>query len=268
MVLDVDTVYYWRVKFIDARNGASDWSQPVTFTTIAAESAGDPNFNGVPDAQEVDDSVDVNENGIADSLEDNIVSINTIEGQTIVGVETISDGVTLVSVKSLATDMIPDQSVKMGFGLIGFKLYLENEVKTAVVKINFSTRVPKDAQLYKYITDTGWEVYGNAVFAPNRKSVTLILVDGGMGDEDGVENGVIVDPSGIGYVASTTSDSASLSTGGTSTGGSGGSQCFISAGFQDMGWVDSTFPSAAMLMVMTLLVAGIPFAAAYRINKK
>jgi hypothetical protein len=268
MVLDVDTVYYWRVKFIDARNGASDWSQPVTFTTIAAESAGDPNFNGVPDAQEVDDSVDVNENGIADFLEDNIVSINTIEGQTIVGVETISDGVTLVSVKSLATDMIPDQSVKMGFGLIGFKLYLENEVKTAVVKIYFSTRVPNDARLYKYITDTGWEVYGNAVFAPNRKSVTLMLVDGGMGDEDGVENGVIVDPSGIGYVASTTSDSASLSTGGASTDGSGGSQCFISAGFQDMGWVDSTFPSAAMLMVMTLLVAGIPFAAAYHISKK
>ena len=102
------------------------------------------------------------------------MSVNTIEGQTIVGVETISDHVTLVSVKSLATDMIPDQSVKMGFGLIGFKLYLQNEVKTAAVKIHFSTRVPKDAQLYKYISDTGWEVYENAVFAPNRKSVTLM----------------------------------------------------------------------------------------------
>ena len=115
MVLDVDTVYYWRVKFIDARNGESDWSQPATFTTIAADSAGDPNYNGVPDAQEVDESVDVNENGIADLLEANMISVNTVEGQTIVGVETISDHATLVSVKSLATDMIPDQSVKMGF---------------------------------------------------------------------------------------------------------------------------------------------------------
>ena len=53
MVLDVDTAYYWRVKFIDDRNGESDWSQPSSFTTIAAESAGDPNYNGVPDAQEV-----------------------------------------------------------------------------------------------------------------------------------------------------------------------------------------------------------------------
>ena len=267
MVLDVDTAYYWRVKFIDDRNGASDWSQPSTFTTIAAESAGDPNYNGIPDAQEVGDSVDVNENGVADSLEDNLMSVNTIEGQTIVGVEVISDNVTLVSIKSLATDLIPDQSVKMGFGLIGFKLYLENEVKTAVVKIHFSTRAPKDAQLYKYISDTGWEVYGNAVFAPNRKSVTLILEDGGMGDEDYVENGVIVDPSGIAYVDSMTADSASLTTGGTSTGPSVFNQCFISAGIQDMGWLDSIYSSAAMLIAMTFMVAGITFATASQIKK-
>ena len=267
MVLDVDTVYYWRVKFIDDRHGASDWSQPSSFTTIAAERAGDPNYNGVPDAQEVDDSVDVNENGIADTLEDNIMSVNTIEGQTIVGVETISDHVTLVSVKSLATDMIPDQSVKMGFGLVGFKLYLENEVKTAAVKIHFSIRVPENAQLYKYISDTGWEVYENAVFAPNRKSVTLILEDGGMGDEDGVENGVIVDPTGLAYVDSTTSDGASLSTGGTSTGSSGGNYCFISAGIQEMGWFDSTCSSATLLMVMTLLIAGISFSVAFQFSK-
>jgi chitinase len=264
MVLDVDTAYYWRVKFIDARNGASDWSQPATFTTITADSAGDPNFNGIPDVQEVDESVDVNENGIADVLEDNIMSVNTIEGQTIVGVEVISDHVTLVSVKSLATDMISDQSVKMGFGLIGFKLYLQNGVTTATVKISFSTRVPKDAQLYKYIADTGWEVYGNAFFAPNRKSVTLILEDGGMGDEDGVENGVIVDPSGIAYVAS---DSAALSTGGTSTDTSGYNYCFISAGIQDMSWLDSIYYCAAMLMVVTLLIAGITFAVAFQNSK-
>ena len=264
MVLDVDTAYYWRVKFIDDRNGASDWSQPATFMTIAAESAGDPNYNGIPDAQEVGDSVDVNENGVADFLEDNLMSVNTIEGQTIVGVEVISDNVTLVSVKSLATDLIPDQSVKMGFGLIGFKLYLENGVKTAVVKIHFSTQVATDAQLYKYIAETGWEVYGNAVFAPNRKSVTMILEDGGMGDEDGVENGVIVDPSGIAYMAP---DSATLSTGGASSGSSSGNHCFISAGIQDMGMLASVYSRAAMWMAMTLLMAGITFATAFQIKK-
>jgi chitinase len=267
MVLDVDTDYYWRVRFIDARNGESDWSQPATFTTIAADSAGDPNFNGIPDAQEVNDSVDVNENGIPDILEDNLISINTIEGQTIVGVESISENVTLVSVKSLTTDMIPDQSVKLGFGLIGFKLYLQDGIKTATVKIHFSTRVPKDAQLYKYIPDTGWEAYGNAAFAPNRKSVTLILEDGGMGDEDGVENGVIVDPTGIAYEDPMTSDSASLSTGGIATGGSSSRYCFISsAGIQQMGWLDSIYANAAIWMIMVILAAGIAFASAFQTN--
>ena len=88
-----------------------------------------------------------------------------------------------------------------------------------------------------------------------------------MGDEDGVENGVIVDPTGLAYVDSTTSDGASLSTGGTSTGSSGGNYCFISAGIQEMGWFDSTCSSATLLMVMTLLIAGISFSVAFQFSK-
>ncbi|MBC2710971.1 MAG: hypothetical protein HGJ94_08245 [Desulfosarcina sp.] len=268
MVLDVDTVYYWRVKFIDARNGTSDWSQTATFTTIAADSSDDTDIDGIPDAQEVDKSVDVNENGIPDYLEDNIMSVNTVEGQTIVGVETISENVTLVSIKSLPTDTISDQSVKMGFGLIGFKLYLQNGVKTAAVNIHFSKRVPKDAKLYKYIADTGWQVYENTVFAKNRKSVTLYLEDGGMGDEDGIENGVIVDPSGIAYTDSVVSDSASLSTGDGYPGVSSSRDCFISAATHEMGRLDSTGSSAAMLLAMLLLGAGMVFAATFQGQKK
>ena len=65
-----------------------------------------------------------------------------------------------------------------------------------------------------------------------------MLEDGGMGDEDGVENGVIVDPSGIAY---TDADSASLSTGEVSSGGGGGGGgCFITA-LQGAGqsWADT-----------------------------
>jgi mevalonate kinase len=73
--------------------------------------------------------------------------------------------------------------------------------------------------------------------AADGKSITLMLEDGGMGDEDGVQNGVIVDPSGIAY---TDSDSASLSTGGVSSGGGGGGGCFITT-LQGAGqsWVDA-----------------------------
>lgn len=267
MVLDADTVYYWRVKFIDDRNAESEWSQTSSFTTITAENSDDTDINGIPDAQEVDASADVDANGTPDYLENTIMSVITVEGQTMVGVEAVSNGVTLVSVKSLSTDAIPDQSVKMGFGLIGFKLYLQNGITTATVRIHFAMQVPQNAKLYKYTLDTGWQVYENAIFAPDGKSVTLMLVDGGAGDEDGVENGVIVDPSGVAF---TENDSASLSTiGALSDSDSGGSSCFIStAGAFDSGLHGSTASTVALLMVMVLLAAGLLAAAVSQENER
>lgn len=268
MVLDADTEYYWRVKFIDERNGASDWSQSATFTTIAVEDSDDTDINGIPDAQEVNDTVDVDGNGTPDCLEADIMSAYTVEGNTIIGIKPVSNGVTLVSIKSLSCDAIPDQSVKMGFGLIGFKLYLQNGITTATVKMHFAMQVPENARLYKYTVDSGWQVYENAVFASDGKSVTLMLEDGGLGDEDGVQNGVIVDPSGIAYTDS--SDSASLSTGlGVASDSDNG--CFITAGCSD-GYLyvpgSMASKSMAMFMVMILLGSGFVFAAAYERCKK
>jgi hypothetical protein len=253
MVLDADTVYHWRVQFIDARNGASAWSQTSTFTTLAVEDTDDANMNGIPDAQEVSPSADINANGIPDSQETNIMCAYTVEGQTAVAVEPVSGGATLVSLKSLPCDVVPDHSVAMGFGLIGFKLYLQNGVTTASVDIHFDRQVPADATLYKYTADGGWQPYSNAVFASDRKSVTLMLEDGGMGDEDGVENGVIVDPSGIAYTDST-GDGAAVATGGASSGGGGGGGCFISAGM-DTGSLGSVSQTSAALLIAILMMA-------------
>jgi hypothetical protein len=227
MILDIDTAYYWRVKYIDARHGTSGWSPTATFTTIDAESSDDTDINGIPDAQEVDSSVDLNENGIFDQFENSILCVATVEGEALVGVETISDNVALVSIKSLPTDTIPDQSVKVAFGLIGFKLYLPSGVKTAIVNLHFSEKVPNDALLYKYKADSGWEVVENATIDVNGRRLTLIVEDGGKDDEDGVENGVIVDPSGIAFAEADPSYSDSVSTEAVSSPGGGGGGCFI-----------------------------------------
>jgi hypothetical protein len=199
MVLEPDTVYYWRVRFTDTNDGVSEWSETATFTTIAADVAGDLDGDGVLDEQEVDAYVDVNENGIADGLEDEIMSLQTVNGETIIGVEVVSDGALLVSIKSIDASLIDDPSVNMNFGLIGFRLYLDEGVTSAIVRLHFEKRVSRDAQMYKYVTDSGWRVFANAAFAPNRKSVTLTLNDGGTGDEDGVANGIIVDPTGVSF---------------------------------------------------------------------
>ena len=60
-------------------------------------------------------------------------------------------------------------------------------------KFNSRTQVWTD---YTAVTDTGGA--RGAVFNDARDQVTLTLVDGGIGDDDGVRNGVIEDPSGLG----------------------------------------------------------------------
>lgn len=258
MVLDADTVYYWRAQFIDTDNQASDWSETGAFTTIAVEGAGDTDLDGILDDQTADPDSDVNRNGVADALENNIMTINTVEGQTTVGVESMSDTVTLVSVKSLPSESIADRSVNLGFGLVGFKLYLQDGVKTASVKIHFLKRVPKNAQLYKYSIESGWYLYQHADFAANRKSVTLVLEDGGMGDEDGVVNGVIVDPCGIVYAddSAMPDEGAAITTSDASSSGGSGGSCFISTATADMSKAGAASDTTAVAMTILLLVVG------------
>ncbi len=264
MLLDVDTTYYWRAQFIDGNDDASAWSDTATFTTITADSLGDVNLDGMIDDQVADESADVNANGIADALEHNIMTINTIEGQTVVGVETVSDSVTLVAVKSLSTESIADASIALGFGLVGFKLYLQDGVQTASVRIHFSTAVPSDAKLYKHTIETGWQEYENAVFADDGQSVTIVLEDGGAGDEDGVRNGIIVDPSGIAYddeSVTAANEEPSVSDSNDPDAGGGGGGCFISAGSAGLTHMSATSMIPASTLLLLTLVMGSATAA-------
>ena len=68
----------------------------------------------------------------------------------------------------------------------------------------------------------GWQDYSDhATLSGDRRSVILELKDGGFGDGDGTENGIIIDPSGLG----TASYSIPAATTSSESGGGGG--CFI-----------------------------------------
>ena len=128
------------------------------------------------------------------------------------------------------------------FGLIDFRLLVAKPGDQAVITVYFSDRAPKDAKWYKYDPIEGiWLDYSAyAEYGGNRKSITLLLEDGGMGDADGVANGIIVDPSGVGV------DPADSSSGASGSGeGSGGSvsSCFISS----TAYESSTDPKAGFL---------------------
>jgi hypothetical protein len=86
------------------------------------------------------------------------------------------------------------------------------------VVIYSTTALDEEAVWYKHDAE-GWQDYSaSASIAADRRTVTLTLEDGGIGDADGIANGIIVDPSGPG---------TSVSGEPGSPGGGGG--CFVNA---------------------------------------
>ena len=101
------------------------------------------------------------------------------------------------------------------------KITVDTYGDTVEVTVYLSEAAPDDYGWYKYLPGSGWlDFSANARFNAARDQVVLTLTDGGPGDDDGVVNGVITDPSGLG----TDQDAPFISISGG--GGSGG--CFIS----------------------------------------
>ena len=79
--------------------------------------------------------------------------------------------------------------------------------------------LPVNTTWYKYDSVNGWGDCSGISNISGAREIVLILEDGGIGDADGVANGVIIDPSGYG-----TADSGAPALSATS---SGGGECFI-----------------------------------------
>ena len=219
-LLDADTDYCWRARFTDTGDATSDWSEPFAFKTIAADE-NDQNQNGIPDDQEVDDPMlDLDDNDVPDVNQPDMKCVNTDGGTGQIGVK---QGDNVASIECLCwTDpaTIDDTRNKpdgMPMGLVSFRLEVDNPGDIGKVTVYLSEPAPAGAKWYKYDAINGWQDYSaHAVFSPDRTSVELEFKDGGFGDADGVENAIIIDPSGAGV----------LSAG--SGGGGGGGGCFIS----------------------------------------
>jgi hypothetical protein len=118
----------------------------------------------------------------------------------------------------------------------------------------------KKIKLYKYDpVNSEWLDYSKyAEFSRNRKKVHLTLKDGGFGDADGIENGIIVDPLAFGSDSDSNSDSGS---------GSDDSlmpdnmSCFIAAASSDAGNMPSYYNwreigTRELLIVIILIMLG------------
>jgi len=181
-------------------------------------------------------TVTVNDNGIADFPDDAITRLS--EGGDPIGITEDSGG-KLVQLRTMDPANIADTSdmpEDFLMGLIDFQLKTDTIGGTVTMTVYLPEAAPEDYHWYKYNADTGvWTNYSEetgengekgAVFNETRDQVTLTLIDGGMGDDDGIANGIIVDPSGLAAAASGLAATGGI--GSNNFGGTGGS-CFIAS---------------------------------------
>jgi hypothetical protein len=169
-------------------------------------------------------SIAVNDNGIEGFPADALTAL-TFAGEPF-GI-TENNGGCFTRLDAIDPATMPEIAAEpqnMLFGLIDMEIKVASPGDTTTVTIFLPTPVPPEHKWYKYTASRGWTDYsGYAAFNENRDQVTLTLTDGGAGDDDGVVNGVIVDPSGPGVAPLSSSSST------TSGDWGGGGGCFITA---------------------------------------
>jgi flagellar hook assembly protein FlgD len=109
----------------------------------------------------------------------------------------------LIGLSLIDPDTLPDSQDKpslLPYGL--FDINIKVPVGgTAQVKFYFPEPLPSDHRWYKRNTDGEWYLFDQYVdYNPSRTEATLTIEDGGAGDDDGIANGFISDPSGPGYL--------------------------------------------------------------------
>ena len=205
-LLTEDIVYYWRVRYFDSYEAGSEWSETHSFKTIAGPIDG--NGNGIPDAQELDvaSPVDLDQNGIPDvsQINDQFKVLNTVDGSGQIGLVTTNPNDIIEFIESRTPDAYPEEGgetnkpAELPYGLLSFRLRVQNTVAAATVIAYFSDPLPDTYKWYKYDLVRGWYVDTDVAFSADRRSLTFTLIDGGKGDADGMVNGIIVDPVGAG----------------------------------------------------------------------
>jgi len=172
--------------------------------------------------------ISITDNGIR-GLPDDVTTFYSATG-IVMGIKTDSQsGLASLHTIDPAGNTIPDKKgmpENMMYGLIDFKIAVDNPGGSSTVTIFLLEPMPKEYDWYKYTRRLGWKNYSSFVsFNDARDRITLTLVDGGTGDDDEKQDSIIEDPSGPGTAPANSAAPDSGSSGAGGGGGSGG--CFI-----------------------------------------
>jgi hypothetical protein len=207
-------------------------------------------------------TVEINDNGIT-SLPDDIITTTLSSGDHI-GFKEDNDG-KLISLYVIESLKLPSDAGNMPSDfdpndLIDMQIKVPMPGDQTTITVYLENPAPAEIKLYYYSRiDNCWSDYSdNAEFNATRDQVKITMEDGGIGDDDGVENGIIVDP-----FAFALSSEPSIPTSEDSDSDTGGGGCFIGSlasanSFEpeDMG---VTRKSQILLLIPFCLIVGIVF---------
>ncbi|KAF0192220.1 MAG: hypothetical protein FD165_845 [Gammaproteobacteria bacterium] len=193
------TSYWIRTRHRDNTGLWSSWSTAATFVTIATD-PDDLDGNGIDDYYQVNGYADTDGNGI-DDAQDGITPMHNAGLIKMVGIRT--DSGTLGALSAYSTSAVPAADLPAGgmpYELFRFVIggLPVDTVSPATVRVTFyfPEAQSADTMWYKYdpATNVLYDYSANVTFSD--KTATVTLTDGGIGDADGVINGVIADPGG------------------------------------------------------------------------
>ena len=144
---------------------------------------------------------DGNDDGTPDSEQDHVTSLPSWNGSYVTLAGPVGTNLVNVSAVDPETYGPPPSSYTLPDGLLSFTLEVPPGAE-AMVRI-YTPSVTTVAGYAKY-HDSGWTLLpaANVAVGPTEEWIDITLVDGGIGDDDGVPNGSIVDPGGVAYVDS------------------------------------------------------------------
>ena len=197
---------------------------PITEDTTVVFQLTVSDSGGGSDSDTVE--ITIQENGIHE-LPDDVITFNPT-AERVMGLKSGSGSglVSLYPVDPESDDIVDKNGMpeSLIYGLIDFKIKVDRPGSGATVTIFLPEPVPEGYKWYKYSQTQGWyDFSANVLFNSERNQLSMTLVDGGTGDDDGEQNGIIEDPSGLG-IAPADSAATNIS---SSSGGGGSGGCFI-----------------------------------------
>jgi sugar lactone lactonase YvrE len=185
LMLDPGVTYYWRAKHVADTGMESSWSQARAFTTAAGD-----DIAGV-EGIIYDESIEIKKGIITlrQPVGDSDIKLNQIN---------VADGTVPLLIKELDPATIADTENRppsFPYGLLSFRIAVEPGT-VAQLELEFSEEAPEGGIYtgYVYAHEEGWHINPNIFYQEQFRSLTFELQDGGIGDADGVVNGIIVSP--------------------------------------------------------------------------